>query len=1082
MSSLIDFHHLLPLQIFPGALASSVITTVWVGIFVVALFNLRFGWVMSGLIVPGYLVPLLIIKPSAALVVLVEGTITYALVWFYSEWLSQRMLWSRFFGRDRFFVLVLVSVAVRIVGDGYALPMLGEYLDTHWQITFDYQNNLHSFGLIIAALVANNFWKTGFSRGLFAMVVTIGLTYCIVRFGLMEYTNFSMSNIGFLYEDIASGFLASPKSYIILLITAFIASRMNLYYGWDYSGILIPSLLALQWFEPQKILMSFLEAIVILLLAQQVLRAPLFKRITVEGARKLLLFFNISFAWKMALAWAFLHWWPSVKVSDYFGFGYLLPTLMALKMHDKGIFARMSVAIVQTSLGASAVAAVIGFGLALLPDPLPLLQSRQIQGAELHPKPFSGKALDLLLAQKQQVYQSLTKRQIAKPTPLQAQSFDAALHLLQQDTLSTAQLDAAARLLYSANYELHQNGAQLLLLERAPQRFWGSYLINRAAQRHLLIEVPLPVDEAGTLEAAAMLFEQTDARVLAVAGAARHASVDGSADVLNFPNTPYQAFHRAFARNNTLQVRADASVGSGSLLRIKGEIPADLPLASLQQQLGNPRISWQAAPGMNVQRDSVAGGFAELVFNPHDLQRMLVASHGAQAQLASVQGQIGHWLLQDKSRFAATGSNLYHAPTAGELIYLDKDVLTPLAGVLREARPGGLSPRLQLRLQAVNLAAQAMGYELTHFTSEDQSQYLILAERGSVSHPAAATPPALPVRYWGSYVFRLGGAQSWLVQVPRPYFEPNSLELGIALFERMQGAAIAMAGASPLANQDHGADLLAYENKANLLNLVSQVMLRESGNQAVMTLQSRAMPQRPNLALPGSDLVLSFADGALQPGNASALGKQVLAQLQQTGFSLQLADGSARMAEYGTAAAAQTLYQSTARNKELALVFASPLANPLLRQQSLPTAQNMQFKALNLQTGQASLVEKLATSAAASTSLPATLRTQLDHYLQKQDVVLLADLQQQYPLLRFEYLVDQGTHRGYLLLWQRAAAGVGSAASTAQAGSEQWLAVLNLSAKDPARVQALQAQQALKPQAREFIGKNMTWWLARSAS
>ena len=48
-----------PIELFPpGALSASVITTVWVGVFVVAFFNLRFGWVLSGLVVPGYLAPL----------------------------------------------------------------------------------------------------------------------------------------------------------------------------------------------------------------------------------------------------------------------------------------------------------------------------------------------------------------------------------------------------------------------------------------------------------------------------------------------------------------------------------------------------------------------------------------------------------------------------------------------------------------------------------------------------------------------------------------------------------------------------------------------------------------------------------------------------------------------------------------------------------------------------------------------------------------------------------------------------------------------------------------------------------------
>lgn len=1097
--------HLLPLQIFPGSMSSSVITTVWVGIFVVALFNLRFGWVMSGLIVPGYLVPLLLVKPSAALVVLGEGMITYFLVWFYSEWLSQRMLWSRFFGRDRFFVLVLASVAVRIVGDGFVLPLLGQYLNDHWQIQFDYQNNLHSFGLIIAALVANNFWKTGLTRGLFATVVTVGLTYCIVRFGLMEYTNFSMSNIGYLYEDMASSFLASPKSYIILIITAFVASRMNLYYGWDFSGILIPSLLALQWFAPQKILMSFLEAIVILLLAHLVLQAPVFKRITVEGARKILLFFNISFAYKMALGWIILYFWPGIKISDYYGFGYLLPTLMALKMHDKGIFARMSAAILQTSLGASALAALLGFGLSLLPDPVLLLQSRQITPGSVHPRQFDGKALDLLLAQKPQAYQSLTKTPMQKPSPLQSQAFDAALHLLQHDTLTPQQLDQAAALLQTAQYELQQNGDMLLLLERAPQQYRGSFLINRAAKRALMIEVPLPIDEAGTFEAGAALFEQLDARVLAVAGAARHAAPDGGTDVLAFPNTTFQAFHRAFARKNTLQVRAVAVVdaatagngngnGNGkasSVLRIKGDIPFDLPLPVLQQQLGKLAISWQAAPGMNIQRDSVANGFAQLELDPQHLRQLLLASHPAQATLAGSSGNIRHVLMQDKQQFAATGSNLYRAPTAGELIYLDKDVLTPLAAVLGElakasanasaqasasaANKSLLSPDMQQRLQMINLAAQALGYQLSQFEGEQGERYLLLQE--------LAVANGQTRRYWGSVAFRLGTRQPFLVQVPRPYFDPNSLEMGIALFDRLQAGAIGMAGASPLANQDRSADLLNFQNKGNLLNLVGQVMLREAGAKPWMTLQTRALSLRPGVSLPASDLLLSFGNGSVKPEQASSLGRQLLQTLQQDGFGVQFADGNARVAEYGAAAAMQTQYQSASRNKEVAMLWTSQLASPELRQQTLPTAQNMQFKALGIPVSNASLATVIAGSAAAAQDMPPALRSQLDAYLQKQDVVLMHELKQQYTDLGFEYLVDSGSHRGYLLVWQASKDSAPAGNAGAQAGSpRRWLAVLNLSAKDPARVQSGQTGQDMTAQARAFIGNNMTWWLARSKS
>lgn len=236
-----------PLPLFPqGSLSSSIITTVWVGIFVIAYFNLRLGWVLSGLVVPGYVVPLLILNPWSAAVIILEAMVAYLIVWLLSEYLSRWAPWCNFFGRDRFLAIVLTSVLVRVVFDGWLLHYVGEYVVRHYHLQFDYRNQLHSFGLIIVALIANQFWKTGLIRGLIPLFASLGITYLIVRFGLMELTNFSISYLSYMYEDLAISILSAPKAYIIVVTTAFIASRMNLRYNWDFNGILIPALLALQ--------------------------------------------------------------------------------------------------------------------------------------------------------------------------------------------------------------------------------------------------------------------------------------------------------------------------------------------------------------------------------------------------------------------------------------------------------------------------------------------------------------------------------------------------------------------------------------------------------------------------------------------------------------------------------------------------------------------------------------------------------------------------------------------------------------------------------------------------------------------
>ena len=120
----------MPLAVFPvGGLSQSVITCVWVGVFVVVFFNLRFGWVLSGLVVPGYLAPLLLVKPVAAVIVIGESIVTFGLVYLFSERASRLGWWPNLFGRDRFFALLLVSVLVRVAFDGYLLPDLADWLD-----------------------------------------------------------------------------------------------------------------------------------------------------------------------------------------------------------------------------------------------------------------------------------------------------------------------------------------------------------------------------------------------------------------------------------------------------------------------------------------------------------------------------------------------------------------------------------------------------------------------------------------------------------------------------------------------------------------------------------------------------------------------------------------------------------------------------------------------------------------------------------------------------------------------------------------------------------------------------------------
>ncbi|WP_050414176.1 poly-gamma-glutamate biosynthesis protein PgsC/CapC [Azoarcus sp. CIB] len=1078
-----------PLPIFPeGGLAGSVVTTVWIGVAVVVFFNLRLGWVLSGLVVPGYLVPLLLTKPAAAAVVVGEGILTYALVWFYSEFLSRRTGWSNFFGRDRFFALVLCSVLVRIAADGFALPALGEWVNQSFQVQLDYRNNLHSFGLIIVALIANNFWKTGLLRGLLPLVVTTGVTLLIVRYGLMTATNFNISSLSYMYEDIAASILASPKAYIILIATAFLASRMNLLYGWDFAGILVPSLLALQWYQPGKILASFVEATVILLLAHAVLKLPAFRGVTVEGGRKLMLFFNISFAYKFVLAWLVLWLVPEQKITDLYGFGYLLPTLIALKMHDKGIYARMTRATLQTSLVAVFGATLAGFALSFLPDPT------GIASADGTPPPavqaHAGKLVEVVREARIAAYR--TRLQVSVPTPnaFELDRLREGLMLLAdyRREREPARLAAAMKVLEGIDFRIERiEGRYLLLRDSDPGRFWGLYVIDLDADTELAVEVPAPLDERGSAESGAWLFRSMRAQSLAIAGSTRTANKDGSADVLRAPNTAFQMFHQVFGAREVLQVRGytaeSARIAHGwrselqrppegepaSLLWVKGTLPDGLDLARLRELAGSVALRWGELPLPNLQRDTLYARFAELQLHRDDVRRLLGRALAGERGVAetvserSIEGYLQDWLLSDPTRIAASGTDLYVKPGVEDLLFFDDEVVTPLqAAAAEHYRDGAWAADGLEELRMIQGAATALGYELLryrHRGSGSGTDYLILAEADRPADAAAAR------RYWGTYVFRLGPAEPFVVGAPRPLFEHNSFEMAVALFESLRARALLVGGASPAANRDGSADIVRLANKENLFNVVGQSILRQAGDAPLLTVQSRAMSERTDAPLPGADVLLAAGNGALDVSQLGERGRRLVDVFGRYGLSVAFAGGELASAGYEVGAMPQVFYLNATQGKEFVTFWASPLARAGFRQQTGATAQQAQAMALGLASVEEDIAAYVARHERSARTLPSALRAMLARYSASQDIVVLHGALTAHPQLRFERVVDVGSRQGFLAVLDR---------------DGGLLALANLTAREPERDVALK-REALRASLDAFVEGRAGWLLMEDA-
>lgn len=816
------------LPIFPPhALDSSVITTVWIGLCVVAALNLRFGTTMAGLVVPGYLVPMLMAKPVAAAVIVVEAIATYALVRLFADLLMRRAGATELFGRDRYFAILLMSILVRIAGDLWILPAFGAWLYGHG-VKFEWRSELYSFGLVIVALSANQYWNGGLRRGLASFALYVGLTFLIVRWLLVPFTNFDVSSLNFVYEDLASNILASPKAYMIMLTTAFFASRMNLSYGWDFSGIMVPALVALVWYEPLRMAGTAIETVVVYALGRAALALPQFRRINMEGARLLLLFATVAYAYKIGLGFLLDRVAPQYKPSDFFAFGYLISTLLAVKMHSRNLTWQLASTTLTASLVGVVSANLLGYALTLLAPaagtPLPLSPVAAATGGT-HP------SLALRMAElKRDLYRIRADRP-EDEDPVDARALVDGLRLLaryRDDRTPTTLAEATARLTRD-RYALERAGSWYVVSDLDTQRNSGLYAVNMAARTGIAVSVPAPLDEPGALEAAAQLADDGGHALLAVAGARMPHAADAALSTLN-RRTPFAQAH-ALARDGVLMVRGtdEERRGVAADLWIQGGLPEQLDLAGLRSALGAIGMHWGSRIGGNAFRGDLDVPLLELSLTGSTRLHLMARTEQQAvfvqvADARRVDAYLADLLVRDRNAIAEAGSNRPTLPTMGDLLYFQQEVVAPLLDVAErwESRPD------EDALRAIAASASTLGYRLTLYRQQETAQaYAILAE------------PSGQGRFWGTYVFRLGHAVDDAVEVPRPLEEMQSFGFGAALYAKVQARTLLVAGAHSAARSDGAADVLAPENRNTLFNAVHQALLLRRKNRVFLQIRGQ---------------------------------------------------------------------------------------------------------------------------------------------------------------------------------------------------------------------------------------------------
>lgn len=686
------------LQLFPTAgFDRSTTTPVLVGVLLSWLFTESFGWVFAGLVVPGYLAAVFAIDPRAGVVDVAETVFTYALARGIGEHLPRTGLTSRVFGRERFLLIVLCSVVVRLFVEGALLPRLAPHA----------AGAFFSIGLVVVPLAANACWKTGLARGIVQNGVPTLLTWLILRYVLLPHTNLSLAGFELATEDVAASFLDSPKAYILLITGATLAAAANLLDGWDFNGILVPALLSLVVLEPVKLGTTFLEAIVLAAVAQWMLRHTRLSRANVEGPRRLVLFFTLDYALRFSFATVVGRSLPGADVLGLMGFGYLLPTLLAVKIAQRDSIALVLLPTAQVGVSAFALGTLIGFAATMI-DTTPSA-ARAAVTRPLGRAPSDPEAAALWSASLARSAPHAGRG----PAPLGAAELLAAVDAglrdpmgaLPGDAMLAERLDHEVTLLRERFEALEDRFGDPTALVTPSFRRAGPRLV-------LLAEDPVSAPENAAWAARLLIRRQADA--LVIAGVQGGASSFGAAALV---------WARALAGDEGLVIavrrgRADEVARRGAFVRAETSARFESFVRTLEAQHGPlPRTTFDlAGPDAQVTLtdEAIAAAFAAEVLPTS------VASLASPAALAEAFGE---------ARATAETTSIE------DLMALRRLLLEPLLGSTATAVP---LPLLRLR-------ARKLGYELlgpAAFGGSPEGEGLAL-------RPVAPRPLALVVRRSG---------------------------------------------------------------------------------------------------------------------------------------------------------------------------------------------------------------------------------------------------------------------------------------------------------------------------------------------
>lgn len=892
-----------PLHLFPPGLAyTAIFASVWLGALLTIIFNLTLGWRASSFIVTGYLVPILLVQPSIFYSILVEAITTFLLFYLLSSVLTQYKAGYPFFGKEVFMIIFLISIVVQVVYNSEIFPWIQSTYQYWFNANLFPEGAPHSYGLIIVALTSHLFYRAGLTRGLYQIIFIFLLVFLIIRYVFIPFTNFNVYNLIHLYTQISPYIEAMPKRYIVLVVTGMVAMHYQQTYSWRHFGVLIPILLALHWYQPLRLVVTFIEAFVIYGIVQVLFNFAIITEKSLEGSKKFAVFFTVSFFYKIALTLLLALYASDMTISSFYGIGYLLSTLLAIKFYENKPILKVIRSLVQILIIGVLLSSIIGFALTLWPTKAYADNSTLIEHID---KPSDQKALFVTLARYKPQMLSMngglpTRRQVNNLIPLLNE-------LVHTEKVNDLNSRLVRKQLVLSGYNLVDINDHMVLLYPYRNNL-GSYLINLDNRSENTLNIQQGQLSAGLIDLAAHLMGRWNVKMVAV----RQPEYQAAPGLIKqlFYRFPIRRLRHAMDPSSTIQLTVTDKDNSTKPVHDIGQLTD-----KLSSKLPDGVKNGKTGDGQSKK----AGDNYTLNVAPSDLIRVLDHSVYKFSRVKTINRpySLAHSLTklreQNPSFFAEAGSKQYVMPRINTLRYIDHQVITPLINYAKSADNN-------IDISSINryLQAQLYKWPVNVYTYQDEysgRRYIMISEPWDQS----------PRLHWGAYVFSIEDKERpFFYHVPYSVQEDKSLSIGALMFQRQNGLAMLINNAHPYTQKDRSADVHHYHNIQTFYNMVNQALLRETP-QNYLPVVIRQMNWGMTDKLPKADILLRFYQTVWQVSQMTPAQKRLYQQLISDHYELDINSGSNESAYYDAYQNAQLRFLPHSGKDDMAFVWLSPM-------------------------------------------------------------------------------------------------------------------------------------------------------------